>query len=158
MCLTCASAMSATQRVKLTCRWQRANRSYAIGDGLAHCQHAFDSVPGRSKKTFDHNALLSEDLVREASRNATIHVNAAAARGHSLRITEANSMSGAGKDGVSDAYAAALWTADQAFEFAYAGVKSVSVHWGVGGLPDPKFEGGGGVPAYAGMAKHAVLY
>lgn len=88
--------------------------------------------------------------MREAQRNATQHVNSAASKGHSLRITEANSMSGAGEEGTSDAYAAALWTADLAFEFASAGVKSLALHWGSGGLPGGNVPGGGGVPVYAG--------
>lgn len=88
--------------------------------------------------------------MREAQRNASLHVKSAAAHGHALRITEANSISGAGEAGTSDAYAAALWTTDLAFEFAAAGVKSMEFHWGVGGLPDPTAVGGSGVPVYAG--------
>lgn len=65
-----------------------------------------------------------------------------------VRITEANSLSGAGEEGTSDAYAAALWTADMAFELAATGVQSLHFHWGHGGLPGNTTEDG--VPVYAG--------
>jgi hypothetical protein len=65
-----------------------------------------------------------------------------------VRITEANSLSGAGEEGTSDAYAAALWTVDISFEFAAVGIQSLHFHFGHGGLPGDSVEAG--VPVYAG--------
>lgn len=67
-----------------------------------------------------------------------------------VRITEANSLSGAGEQGTSDAYAAALWTVDISFEFAAVGIQSLHFHFGHGGLPGSSVEAG--VPVYAGKA------
>jgi hypothetical protein len=73
-----------------------------------------------------------------------------------VRISEANSLSGAGEEGTSDAYAAALWTVDISFEFAAVGIQSLHFHFGHGGLPGNSVEAG--VPVYAGgwyiMHKH----
>jgi hypothetical protein len=65
-----------------------------------------------------------------------------------VRITEANSLSGAGEEGTSDAYAAALWTVDISFEFAAVGIQSLHFHFGHGGLPGNSVEAG--VPVYSG--------
>ncbi|KAF6257825.1 hypothetical protein COO60DRAFT_1701631 [Scenedesmus sp. NREL 46B-D3] len=110
--------------------------------------------PYYSKHSFDEGSLLSEDLVREATRNATLHVKAAAAYGQKVRITEANSLSGAGEQGTSDAYAAALWTVDTAFEFAAAGIQSLHFHFGHGGLPGDSVEAG--VPVYSGCGRGQI--
>ena len=64
-----------------------------------------------------------------------------------VRLTEVNSISGGGLDGTSNVFAAALWTADLAFEYAKAGVESISMHWGVGGGPD----GFQSTPSYAAV-------
>ena len=64
-----------------------------------------------------------------------------------MRLTEVNSISGGGLDGASNVFAAALWTADLAFEYAKAGVQSISMHWGVGGMPD----GFHSTPSYAAV-------
>jgi hypothetical protein len=66
-----------------------------------------------------------------------------------VRITEANSLSGAGEEGTSDAYAAALWTVDISFEFAAVGIQSLHFHFGHGGLPGNSVEAG--VPVYSGV-------
>ena len=47
-----------------------------------------------------------------------------------VRVTEASSSSGGGLSGASDVVAAALWTADFAFEYAAAGVQGINLHWG----------------------------
>ena len=53
-------------------------------------------------------------------------------------------VAGSGLSGTSGTFAAALWTADVAFEFLAAGVTGVNFHWSFGGLP------GGGAAPYAG--------
>jgi hypothetical protein len=65
-----------------------------------------------------------------------------------VRITEANSLSGAGEEGTSDSYAAALWTVDISFEFAAVSIQSLHFHFGHGGLPGNSVEAG--VPVYSG--------
>lgn len=65
--------------------------------------------------------------------------------GLGLRITETNSATDGGKEGLSEVFGAALWTADVALEFARAGATGVHMHWGFGG--DPRTGG----PAYVGV-------
>lgn len=50
----------------------------------------------------------------------------------SLRIAEMNSISNSGKNGVSNVFAAALWTLDALFEVAAAGAVGVNLHQGAG--------------------------
>lgn len=65
-----------------------------------------------------------------------------------MRVSEANSVPGGGRGGVSNVFAAALWTAQIAFEFARAGASGVNFHWGNGGL----FSAPGIEPAYIGVS------
>jgi hypothetical protein len=53
-------------------------------------------------------------------------------QGLGLRITEAGTFYGGGINNVSNSYAAALWTADWAFEMAAAGAAGVNLHWSSG--------------------------
>lgn len=52
--------------------------------------------------------------------------------GKPLRVAEMNSISNSGRRGVSDAFAAALWTLDGSFEVAQAGGVGVNFHQGAG--------------------------
>lgn len=52
--------------------------------------------------------------------------------GKPLRMAEANTISNSGKEGVSNVFAAALWTLDAFFEIAAAGAVGVNLHQGAG--------------------------
>jgi hypothetical protein len=64
-----------------------------------------------------------------------------------VRVSEINSVPGGGRGGVSNVFAAALWTAQISFEFAAAGAVGLNFHWGNGGL----FSAPGQEPAYIGV-------
>lgn len=49
-----------------------------------------------------------------------------------MRVAEMNTISNSGKRGVSDVFAAALWTLDASFEVADAGGVGVNFHQGAG--------------------------
>jgi len=77
-------------------------------------------------------------------------------RGLQYSVSEGNSFYNGGAVGISNTYAAALWTADYAFETSKAGVESVQLHWGDGGRPgtcnNGVYGGGYGFPPYG--ARH----
>jgi hypothetical protein len=94
-----------------------------------------------------HNRIgsLPKRQTRPGCACHSLPQRAAAAAGLRLRVSEANSAVGGGRAGLSNVFAAALWTADAAFEFAAAGAAGINMHWGVGG----KFGHGG--PSYTGV-------
>jgi hypothetical protein len=47
-------------------------------------------------------------------------------------VAESNSISNSGRPGVSDVFAAALWTLDGSFEVAQAGAVGINFHQGAG--------------------------
>ncbi len=49
--------------------------------------------------------------------------------GFGLRVAETNSAINGGKQGLSEVFGAALWTADVTLEFARAGATGVHMHW-----------------------------
>jgi hypothetical protein len=81
---------------------------------LCHAPAAYTS------NGFTIQDLLSEGLMREAVQDYSQLTNDWAP-GLPIRMTEGNSKSKGGLAGISDAFAAALWTADFAFELAAAG-------------------------------------
>ena len=48
--------------------------------------------------------------------------------GKPLRVAEMNTISNSGRDGVSNVFAAALWTLDGCFEVAATGAVGVNLH------------------------------
>eukprot|EP00878_Enallax_costatus_P034364 GHUV01038097.1.p1 GENE.GHUV01038097.1~~GHUV01038097.1.p1 ORF type:complete len:247 (+),score=78.06 GHUV01038097.1:331-1071(+) len=52
--------------------------------------------------------------------------------GKPLRVAEMNTISNSGKEGVSNVFAAALWTLDATFEVAAAGAVGINLHQGAG--------------------------
>ena len=71
------------------------------------------------------------------------------------RMAEGNSCWGAGKDGVSNTFASALWVADFMLSIAQAGASGVNLHGGANGLYTPiagsTREGFTARPIYYGM-------
>ena len=92
--------------------------------------------PPYTSDGFGSQELLSEGLVRQAVQD---YQNLASwAGGLPLPVTEANSKSKGGIQGLSDAFAAALWTLDFAMEMAAAGAPMLLLHWRIGGEPGGK--------------------
>ena len=95
-----------------------------------HYYHsAYDARPSRGRPNDTPESLLDDTHTREVMKN-WIGPQLAVARRHGvpLRITECNSISGGGNVGVSDVYAAALWSLDTALEMAAAGVAGIDFH------------------------------
>ena len=91
-------------------------------------------------------AMLDEVTIDEAVRDLRLLVdNIPDSR---VRVSELNSVAGGGRGGVSNVFAAALWTAEISFEFATAGASGVNFHWGNAGL----FSAPGAEPAYIGVS------
>ncbi len=79
---------------------------------------------------------------------------AAAAAGVPARLSECNSVYSGGQKGVSDVFAAALWTADFMFSIANAGIVGVNFHGGGTGPYTPIADSAGTLkprPEYYGM-------
>ena len=74
--------------------------------------------------------ILSPDP--KASSDAALATAAAQRMGVRVRMTEGNTCYQAGKDGVSDVYAAALWSATYLFELMGFGYSGVNLHGGSG--------------------------
>jgi hypothetical protein len=72
--------------------------------------------------------LLSPGLLADEGAAIGGWVKVAARSGRGLRLGETNSVFGGGKNGVSDVFAGALWTADYLFRVAQLGVIGVNLH------------------------------
>lgn len=77
-------------------------------------------------------SLMDEGPVRREMQNFRELVRVAAKHGKPLRAAEMNTISNSGKDGVSNVFAAALWTLDASLEVAAAGGSGVNFHQGAG--------------------------
>eukprot|EP00878_Enallax_costatus_P015471 GHUV01016205.1.p1 GENE.GHUV01016205.1~~GHUV01016205.1.p1 ORF type:complete len:352 (+),score=61.74 GHUV01016205.1:183-1238(+) len=76
--------------------------------------------------------LLDEDPIRQEMTNLKKIVEVSNGYGKPLRVAEMNTISNSGREGVSDVFAAALWTVDASFEVAAAGGTGVNLHQGAG--------------------------
>jgi hypothetical protein len=72
--------------------------------------------------------LLSTAATDGIAATYAPHAKAAHAAGYAFRMAEMNSVSCGGADGVSNAYASALWGAHVAFALAAAGLDGVNFH------------------------------
>jgi hypothetical protein len=72
--------------------------------------------------------VLSENATAGMARTVLGAAQAAHRAGLPLRLSELNSVTCGGTDGVSNTFATALWAPDALFELLHAGVSSVSVH------------------------------
>lgn len=91
--------------------------------------------------------MLNDLFIDEAVRDLRLIVDGVQDQSR-VRVSEVNSIAGGGRGGVSNVFAAALWTAQVAFEFANAGASGVNFHWGNAGL----FSAPGAEPAYIGVS------
>lgn len=76
--------------------------------------------------------LMDEAPVREEMKNFRELVKIANKHAKPLRVAEANTISNSGRDGVSNVFAAALWTLDASLEVAAAGGSGINFHQGAG--------------------------
>lgn len=76
--------------------------------------------------------LLEEAPIRKEMDNLRALVGVANSFGKPLRVAEMNSISNSGRPGVSNVFAAALWTLDGAFEVAATGSVGINLHQGSG--------------------------
>jgi hypothetical protein len=72
--------------------------------------------------------LFSPDYTRDLASSLEPAVRAAHARGVSFRVDETNDVSCGGQAGVSNTFASALWSLNELFQLARAGVDGVNVH------------------------------
>jgi hypothetical protein len=84
-------------------------------------------------QTNPSNYLLQPTATTKAPHTITPGIQAAHSAGSPFRMGEMNSISCGGETGVSDIFASALWSIDQLFEFANAGVDGVNIHTANGG-------------------------
>eukprot|EP00878_Enallax_costatus_P009834 GHUV01010268.1.p1 GENE.GHUV01010268.1~~GHUV01010268.1.p1 ORF type:complete len:631 (+),score=180.97 GHUV01010268.1:56-1948(+) len=76
--------------------------------------------------------LLEEAPIRQEMNNLRALVQTSQGFGIPLRIAEMNTVSNSGRVGVSNVFAAALWTLDGCFEVAATGAVGVNLHQGSG--------------------------
>src|SRR3984957_9531015 len=76
--------------------------------------------------------LLKPATVQKVQNTANIATNAASRIGAHVRMTEGNTCYRGGKPGVSDVFAAALWSADYSLLLASNGYSGVNLHGGTG--------------------------
>jgi hypothetical protein len=72
--------------------------------------------------------LLSDASTRDFTAGFEPALAAAHAHGASIRLDETNAVSCGGQPGLSNSFAAALWSLDEAFELARAGFSGLNVH------------------------------
>jgi len=95
-----------------------------------HYYHsAYHQKPPPDRPNDTPETLLDDTHTREVMATwVGPQLEVARRHGVPLRITECNSISGGGNAGVSDVYAAALWSLDTALEMASAGVAGIDFH------------------------------
>ncbi len=94
------------------------------------------SKPGSSTYPTIPNLLSDQNSLVPAQKVATF-VNQAKKYGIPLSLSELNSVSCGGTNGVSNSFASALWGTDVMFNMASVGVRSVHFHTGSGGYYSP---------------------
>ena len=94
------------------------------------------SQPGSSTYPTVSN-LLSDQASLVPAQKVAVFVNQANKYKIPLSLSELNSVSCGGTNGVSNSFASALWSTDVMFNMASVGVKSVHFHTGSGGYYSP---------------------
>ena len=96
--------------------------------------------PSTQYPTIDR--ILSEDATAGMAKSVTAPADVARRAGLPFVLTEFNSITCGGLDGVSNAFATALWAPDAVFELERAGVKAVHLHARQTTINDPfRFDG-----------------
>ncbi len=98
---------------------------------VAFTHHYYFDGPATNPKVTIPN-LLEPATMDEVQRTAAVARAAAAKMGVPLRMSEGNTCYGGGKPGLSDVFAAALWSADYSLLLAQNGYRGVNLHGGTG--------------------------
>lgn len=106
------------------------------GDAVLLTSHFYAMGPA-SDPRMTAERLLEKVNPELEKQIAGARVASALAGGTPYRMDEGNSCFGGGKDGVSDAYASALWVADYMLHVACAGFVGVNMHGGGTGFYTP---------------------
>ena len=116
--------------------WVKKFGELTKGDAVMLTSHFYAMGPASDP------AMTAERLLQKVNPGleeqiATVKSAVAAAGGTPYRMDEGNSCFGGGKDGVSNAYASALWVADYMLHVACAGFIGVNLHGGGTGFYAP---------------------
>lgn len=92
-------------------------------------RYPYSACARRDSRAFPTiSRVLSEKASTGLARSVLAAVRLAHRAGLPLRVTELNSVTCGGREGVSNAFATALWAPDALFEMLRAGVNGVNVH------------------------------
>jgi hypothetical protein len=124
---------------------QLMGASWASTGMLSNIQ-SYDSTQAKALANFSHHyyvgngqADISDDILLKPSsatngpKAVAAAVNTTHRYGTLFRMGEMNSLYNGGKEGISDAFGAALWAIDTMFEYVNVGVDGVNWHLGNGG-------------------------
>ena len=106
------------------------------GDAVLLTSHFYGMGPASAPGMTAERLLRKVNLELD-SQIAGVAIATVAAGGTPYRMDEGNSCFGGGREGVSDAYASALWVADYMLRVACAGFAGVNLHGGGTGIYTP---------------------
>jgi hypothetical protein len=121
---------------------QTANPPGTMGALTAH----FYPSCGRNKPTPTMAELLSGEFKERIRTRVQVLLDSAKPLGTQTRLTEANSLTCGGVDGVSDRYGAALWAVDQGLLLASMGLTAENFHSNIAVCQGPKPPGSAYTP------------
>lgn len=116
--------------------WVKEFAQRTKGDAVLLTSHFYAMGPA-SDQRMTAERLLQRINPSLEEQIAGARAASAAAGGTPYRMDEGNSCFGGGKEGVSDAYASALWVADYMLHVACAGFAGVNLHGGGTGFYTP---------------------
>ncbi len=116
--------------------WVKKFGERTKGDAVMLTSHFYAMGPA-SNPTMTAERLLQKVNPSLEKQIAEVTSAVAASGGTPYRMDEGNSCFGGGKDGVSNAYASALWVADYMLHVACAGFIGVNLHGGGTGFYAP---------------------
>jgi len=116
--------------------WVREYAQRTKGDTVMLTSHFYAMGPA-SDPNMTAELLLQKVNPNLEEQIAGVRVASEAAGGTPYRMDEGNSCFGGGKDGISNAYASALWVADYMLHVACAGFVGVNLHGGGTGFYTP---------------------
>jgi hypothetical protein len=136
------SAPNAVPMLVEFAKQQESNKQRNVEALTAH----FYPACGRNKPTPTMPELLSLEFRERIRTRVQALVDSAKPLGVKTRLTEANSLTCGGVDGVSDRYGAALWAVDQALFIASLGVTAENFHSNIAVCGGPKPPGSAYTP------------
>jgi hypothetical protein len=136
------SAPSAVSYLTEFAKLQQSNTNRNMESLSAH----FYPACGRTNPTPTMTELLSQAFQDRIRTRVQLLVDSAKPLGVRTRLTEANSLTCGGVDGVSDRYGSALWAVDQGLFIASLGVTAENFHSNVAVCGGPKPPGSAYTP------------